>query len=91
MAAGVDVTWGLLRQLTQALDVNPAELEERETLRWDVSAEGRVQRARRQMQSMGRISKSLEQLPVFKQAGACLPRVLWVWVWAYRLTDWLTD
>lgn len=72
MAAGVDVTWGLLKQLTLALEVNPAELEEKETLRWGLSAEWRVRRAQRQVQSMGRVSKSLEQLHVFKQAGAWL-------------------
>lgn len=75
LATGADVTWGLLDGMTRVLDVNPAELEGKDELRWGIPAEGRIQRAQRQMQSMRRTSKLLKQLPVFKQAGACLPRV----------------
>lgn len=44
VAAGADVTWGLLGEMTRLLDVNPAELEEREALRWDMPAAHRCVR-----------------------------------------------
>jgi hypothetical protein len=82
LATGADVTWGLLGEISGVLDVNPAELEGKDALRWGIPAEGRIQRAQRQLQSMGRTSKLLEQLPMFKQAGACALRG---WVWVMRL------
>lgn len=41
LVAGVDVTWGLLGELTRALEVNPVELEGREVVRWGMSVERR--------------------------------------------------
>lgn len=41
LAAGVDVTWGLLGEFTRALGVNPVELEGREAVRWGLCAERR--------------------------------------------------
>ena len=38
------MTWGLLGEMTRLLDVNPAELEDREALRWDLPTERRCVR-----------------------------------------------
>lgn len=67
----MDVTWGLLGEISGVLDVNPAELEGKDALRWDMPAWGRVRWAQRKMQGVDRTSKLLEQLPMFKQAGRC--------------------
>ena len=44
LAAGADVSWGLLDGMTRVLDVNPAELEGKDGLRWDMPAAHRYDR-----------------------------------------------
>lgn len=41
MAAGADVTWGILGELMRLLNFSPAELEGREALQWDMPARQR--------------------------------------------------
>lgn len=69
MAAGTDVTWGLLEEMARLLNVSSAELENRDALRLSVPAKGRKQRAQRQLETMGRLSKSFEDLTAFRAAG----------------------
>jgi hypothetical protein len=69
------VTWGLMSEMGLALGVTAAELEGKAALRLGVSAERRLQRARGQLEGMGRLSKALEGLSIFRQAGECATRV----------------
>ena len=41
LAAGADVTWGILDEMSRTLDVKPMELEGGEALRWDMAPERR--------------------------------------------------
>lgn len=69
VAAGADVTWGLLGEMARLLNVSSADLESRDTLRWSMPAKGREQLAQRQLETMGRLSKSLGDLTAFRAAG----------------------
>lgn len=69
VAAGADVTWGLLGEMARLLDVSSADLESRDALQWSMPAKGREKLAQRQLETMGRLSKSLGDLTAFRAAG----------------------